>query len=232
MQKTICELFAGVGGFRLGFDRLGSGWETVWFSQWEPGARTQWGPRLLCAPLRRERGYGRRLPHRRGHQHRGQGPDPGPRSSGGGVPLPGLQRGPHPGLFPGDRGEEGGPVVADPGYHDRQAAPLLPLRERGPAAEVPGQAAGPGHGHDPGLPGPAGLQRGVAGGERRPIRRGPAPPPHLPLRLPGRHPLRRGHGGGRTRRGSSGAGACWPGPSRSGRWGRSPPQSWGRTWWR
>lgn len=42
MQKTICELFAGVGGFRLGFDRLGSGWNTTWFSQWEPGARTQW----------------------------------------------------------------------------------------------------------------------------------------------------------------------------------------------
>ena len=42
MQKTICELFAGVGGFRLGFDRLKTGWETTWFSQWEPGARTQW----------------------------------------------------------------------------------------------------------------------------------------------------------------------------------------------
>ena len=42
MQKTICELFAGVGGFRLGFDRLHSDWETTWFSQWEPGARTQW----------------------------------------------------------------------------------------------------------------------------------------------------------------------------------------------
>lgn len=42
MQKTICELFAGVGGFRLGFDRLKSGWVTTWFSQWEPGARTQW----------------------------------------------------------------------------------------------------------------------------------------------------------------------------------------------
>lgn len=42
MQKTICELFAGVGGFRLGFDRLKSDWETVWFSQWEPGARRQW----------------------------------------------------------------------------------------------------------------------------------------------------------------------------------------------
>ena len=42
MQKTICELFAGVGGFRLGFDRLESGWKTTWFSQWEPGVRTQW----------------------------------------------------------------------------------------------------------------------------------------------------------------------------------------------
>ena len=42
MKKTICELFAGVGGFRLGFDRLNSGWQTTWFSQWEPGARTQW----------------------------------------------------------------------------------------------------------------------------------------------------------------------------------------------
>lgn len=42
MQKTICELFAGVGGFRLGFNRLESGWMTTWFSQWEPGAKTQW----------------------------------------------------------------------------------------------------------------------------------------------------------------------------------------------
>lgn len=42
MEKTICELFAGVGGFRLGFEHLKSGWETTWFSQWEPGAKTQW----------------------------------------------------------------------------------------------------------------------------------------------------------------------------------------------
>lgn len=42
MDKTICELFAGVGGFRLGFDRLDSDWETVWFSQWEPDKKTQW----------------------------------------------------------------------------------------------------------------------------------------------------------------------------------------------
>lgn len=42
MEKIICELFAGVGGFRLGFDKTESGWKTSWFSQWEPGARTQW----------------------------------------------------------------------------------------------------------------------------------------------------------------------------------------------
>jgi len=42
MDKTMCELFAGVGGFRLGFDKLDSGWKTTWFSQWEPGAKTQW----------------------------------------------------------------------------------------------------------------------------------------------------------------------------------------------
>lgn len=42
MKKTICELFAGVGGFRLGFERLNSDWETVWFSQWEPLTKSQW----------------------------------------------------------------------------------------------------------------------------------------------------------------------------------------------
>lgn len=42
MEKTICELFAGVGGFRLGFERLKSDWKTVWFSQWEPLIKSQW----------------------------------------------------------------------------------------------------------------------------------------------------------------------------------------------
>ena len=42
MEKTMVELFAGVGGFRVGLDRLGSGWKTIWFSQWEPGAKNQW----------------------------------------------------------------------------------------------------------------------------------------------------------------------------------------------
>lgn len=38
-KKIMCELFAGVGGFRLGLERLDSGWKTVWFSQWEPEKR-------------------------------------------------------------------------------------------------------------------------------------------------------------------------------------------------
>lgn len=41
MDKTICELFAGVGGFRIGFERLNSNWQTVWFSQYEPSKKQQ-----------------------------------------------------------------------------------------------------------------------------------------------------------------------------------------------
>ena len=34
----VIELFAGVGGFRVGFERTGKNrFETVWFNQWEPG---------------------------------------------------------------------------------------------------------------------------------------------------------------------------------------------------
>jgi len=36
----VCELFAGVGGFRLALER--SGWKVVWSNQWEPRHRSQW----------------------------------------------------------------------------------------------------------------------------------------------------------------------------------------------
>lgn len=42
MKRTVCELFAGVGGFRLGLERSSPAWETVWFSQWEPNKSKQW----------------------------------------------------------------------------------------------------------------------------------------------------------------------------------------------
>lgn len=44
MEKTVCELFAGVGGFRCGLNSVKcvddvpktEKWKTVWFNQWEP----------------------------------------------------------------------------------------------------------------------------------------------------------------------------------------------------
>lgn len=47
MKKTVCELFAGVGGFRCGLNGIKTledtikeeKWETVWFSQWEPAEK-------------------------------------------------------------------------------------------------------------------------------------------------------------------------------------------------
>ncbi len=47
MKKTVCELFAGVGGFRCGLNSIRTledikkpeKWETVWFSQWEPAEK-------------------------------------------------------------------------------------------------------------------------------------------------------------------------------------------------
>ena len=36
---TVVELFAGVGGFRLGLDN--AGWRTVWSNQWEPSTKSQ-----------------------------------------------------------------------------------------------------------------------------------------------------------------------------------------------
>lgn len=42
MQKTICELFAGVGGFRVGFERNSDSWKTVWANQWEPSRKMQY----------------------------------------------------------------------------------------------------------------------------------------------------------------------------------------------
>lgn len=42
MQKTVCELFAGVGGFRCGLNKkylYNEIWDTVWYNQWEPAEK-------------------------------------------------------------------------------------------------------------------------------------------------------------------------------------------------
>ena len=38
----VVELFAGVGGFRLGFESASDLFETVWANQWEPGRKSQY----------------------------------------------------------------------------------------------------------------------------------------------------------------------------------------------
>lgn len=42
IEKTVCELFAGVGGFRLGLESENPEWNTVWANQWEPGKKNQY----------------------------------------------------------------------------------------------------------------------------------------------------------------------------------------------
>ena len=47
MERTVCELFAGVGGFRCGLNAIQTPedmkkeekWRTVWFNQWEPAEK-------------------------------------------------------------------------------------------------------------------------------------------------------------------------------------------------
>ncbi len=42
MEKTVCELFAGVGGFHLGLHRADSEWNVVFANQWEPSRKAQY----------------------------------------------------------------------------------------------------------------------------------------------------------------------------------------------
>lgn len=49
IDKTLCELFAGVGGFRLGLERSDSNWNTVWANQWEPGRKSQHAYDCYCS---------------------------------------------------------------------------------------------------------------------------------------------------------------------------------------
>jgi DNA (cytosine-5)-methyltransferase 1 len=45
-RVRVVELFAGVGGFRLGLEAAGEEYVTVWSNQWEPGRKTQHASRI------------------------------------------------------------------------------------------------------------------------------------------------------------------------------------------
>lgn len=44
----VVELFAGVGGFRVGFERCSPRFQTIWANQWEPGQSGQWAYKCYC----------------------------------------------------------------------------------------------------------------------------------------------------------------------------------------
>ena len=40
-EIRVVELFAGVGGFRVGLESASSRFHTIWVNQWEPGRKDQ-----------------------------------------------------------------------------------------------------------------------------------------------------------------------------------------------
>ena len=40
-EIKVIELFAGVGGFRIGLERASADYKTVWSNQWEPSTKRQ-----------------------------------------------------------------------------------------------------------------------------------------------------------------------------------------------
>lgn len=53
-EIRVVELFAGVGGFRVGLERASNAFRTVWFNQWEPGKSdtSQHAWRVYCEAFR------------------------------------------------------------------------------------------------------------------------------------------------------------------------------------
>ena len=50
MEKTVVELFAGVGGFRVGLDRANSDFfKTIWSNQYEPATKVQHASQIYVA---------------------------------------------------------------------------------------------------------------------------------------------------------------------------------------
>lgn len=49
MERTVIELFAGVGGFRIGLEKADEHFKTVWANQWEPSKKVQEAYDCYCS---------------------------------------------------------------------------------------------------------------------------------------------------------------------------------------
>ena len=121
----VVELFAGVGGFRLGLEQASSCFQTVWANQWEPSMRSQFA--FEC--------YERHFGHRPEHVCQDIV------TAKGNIPPHDLS-----GLFhrqkgrTGDRREEGRSLVGDQRYPTNTQTSLCPFGKRRPAHQISGMA--------------------------------------------------------------------------------------------
>ena len=158
----VVELFAGVGGFRIGLER--AGWQVVLGNQWEPSTRVQHA--FDCY----DRHFGESGSEDVNEDiaavldavDRGERTIPDYDLLVGGFPCQDYSVAKTPQSGPRHSGQEGRPLVADP-PSDRDEPPAAGLpRERRSAAEVAGQSARPGLRHHAGLALGPGLRGRVA----------------------------------------------------------------------
>ena len=170
-RERVVELFAGVGGFRLGLER--SGWRTVWANQWEPSTRVQHA--FDC--------YVRSWPDGRVNADIATVADHVPAHDllVGGFPCQDYSVARTSGQAAGIEGSKG--VLWWQIYRSSSAGGRArPPRERRPPVEVPGEPARPRLRDHARLPVGPRLHGRVARRERRRLRLPAAPAPGLPRR--------------------------------------------------
>ena len=167
MQKIkVCELFAGVGGFRLGLEKTGH-YAVVWSNQWEPSTKIfgLWGPLWSREPFQCQYWRGLHLGNSR------------PRSVGGWVSLPRLFGGHHIEELQGAYWKKRGVVVVHPSHpvRKKEQAQIHFPGKCGPPFKVPFFTKRPGFCHNVAKPFQSWVRRGMAGNQCRRLWPAPAP---------------------------------------------------------
>ena len=115
----VVELFAGVGGFRVGLERCSERFKTIWANQWEPGQAGQWAYKCYSKNCR--------------YRHRDR-PSAAARPSGGRFSMSGLFRCQH--RCQRHRRQKRRPLVVYLSDHPEESSELCPAGKRRSSAEV------------------------------------------------------------------------------------------------